>query len=82
MASRRSVRTVGLALPLSAFLSVSLGVPALTRSASASTASVPAASASAGDADLAYRWAPIHYQDTSSAYYSADYGRGGPQGRR
>lgn len=34
---------------------------------------VPAAQAAVSDADLAYRWAPIHYQDTSSANYSADY---------
>jgi hypothetical protein len=25
------------------------------------------------DADLAYRWAPIHYQDSASANYSADF---------
>jgi hypothetical protein len=31
------------------------------------------ARADVGNADLAYRWAPIHYQDTSSAYYPADY---------
>lgn len=31
------------------------------------------AHADVGNADLAYRWAPIHYQDTSSAYYTADY---------
>lgn len=29
--------------------------------------------AAVGDADLAYRWAPVHYQDTSSKYYTADY---------
>ncbi len=33
----------------------------------------PAAHADVSNADLAYRWAPIHYQDTSSAYYTADY---------
>jgi hypothetical protein len=35
--------------------------------------SAGAAQAAAGDADLAYRWAPVHHQDTSSAYYTADY---------
>ncbi|MFD3911819.1 hypothetical protein [Streptomyces sp. NPDC058603] len=33
----------------------------------------PPAQAAPSDADLAYRWAPLHYQDTSSKYYSADY---------
>ncbi|MEV8563630.1 hypothetical protein AB0478_46195 [Streptomyces sp. NPDC051917] len=36
------------------------------------TAPAPAHAAPTG-ADLAYRWAPIHYQDTSSAYYTADH---------
>ncbi|MFD7445555.1 hypothetical protein [Streptomyces sp. NPDC059909] len=31
------------------------------------------AHAAASDPELAYRWAPVHYQDTSSAYYTADY---------
>ncbi len=31
------------------------------------------ASASISDADLAYRWAPVHYQDTDSSNYAADY---------
>lgn len=31
------------------------------------------AAASVSDLDLAYRWAPIHYQDTDSSHYSADY---------
>lgn len=25
------------------------------------------------DADLAYRWAPVHYQDSASSHYTADY---------
>ena len=62
MALRRSVRTAVRTAVLTLLLSASLCVPALTRPAAA-----------ADDADLAYRWAPIHYQDTSSAYYSADY---------
>ncbi|WP_255298399.1 hypothetical protein [Brevibacillus dissolubilis] len=32
-----------------------------------------AASAAPTDLDLAYRWAPIHYQDTDSSDYDADY---------
>ncbi|GAA0964785.1 hypothetical protein GCM10009555_002680 [Acrocarpospora macrocephala] len=31
------------------------------------------AHAAASDADLAYRWAPIHYQDSASSKYIADY---------
>jgi hypothetical protein len=33
----------------------------------------PPASAAVTDADLAYRWAPIHYQDTAAADADADY---------
>lgn len=33
----------------------------------------PAARAAVSDLDLAYRWAPIHYQDTDSSDYDADY---------
>ncbi|HEV7896909.1 MAG TPA: hypothetical protein VGP31_03585 [Planosporangium sp.] len=32
-----------------------------------------AAQAAANDADLAYRWAPIHYQDSASSNYIGDY---------
>lgn len=31
------------------------------------------AAAQTTDAALAYRWAPVHYQDTDSSHYSADY---------
>ncbi|MFI1966360.1 hypothetical protein ACH429_20005 [Streptomyces pathocidini] len=31
------------------------------------------AHAAPSDAELAYRWAPVHYQDTSDAYPTADY---------
>jgi len=36
-------------------------------------ASPERAAASVSDLDLAYRWAPVHYQDTDSSHYSADY---------
>src|SRR5688572_13132321 len=34
---------------------------------------VPAATAAPSDAALAARWAPVHYQDTDSSDYDADY---------
>ncbi|MFD0134902.1 hypothetical protein ACFVIL_13195 [Streptomyces sp. NPDC127159] len=33
----------------------------------------PPAQAAPSDADLAYRWAPLHHQDASSSYCTADY---------
>jgi hypothetical protein len=44
-----------------------------TLTAAALFAVPAAAQAAPSDADLAYRWAPIHYQDTSSANSTADY---------
>ncbi|MFI5756418.1 hypothetical protein [Streptomyces sp. NPDC051569] len=58
MKLRRSARAVFLTVLLSAGL---LAAPTQVYAAEPS------------DADLAYRWAPVHYQDTSSAYYTADY---------
>ncbi|MFJ4844739.1 MULTISPECIES: hypothetical protein [unclassified Streptomyces] len=51
------------------------GAAAMTLFLSVATlvAAGPARAAAPTDADLAYRWAPLHYQDTSSAYYTADY---------
>ncbi|MEV8395749.1 MULTISPECIES: hypothetical protein [unclassified Streptomyces] len=40
---------------------------------SASLLLAPPAQAAPSDADLAYRWAPVHYQDSSANYYTADY---------
>ncbi|QXE33656.1 hypothetical protein KQY30_04525 [Streptomyces sp. GMY02] len=57
MKLRRSARAVFVSVLLSAGL---LAVPGQ-------------AQAAPSDADLAYRWAPVHYQDTSSAYYTAEY---------
>ncbi|MFZ3048007.1 MAG: hypothetical protein WA151_18995 [Desulfatirhabdiaceae bacterium] len=40
----------------------------------AGSVSLPAvALATPSDLDLAYRWAPVHYQDTDSSDYDADY---------
>lgn len=36
-------------------------------------APAPAAHAAPTDAELAYRWAPVHYQDTSASHPTADY---------
>jgi hypothetical protein len=52
-------------------LAVAATLAAIT---AASLLTVPRlASAAVSDADLAYRWAPVHHQDTADADYSADY---------
>ncbi|RCG27848.1 hypothetical protein DQ384_25310 [Sphaerisporangium album] len=45
----------------------------LTASAIAVIGLTGTADAAVGDADLAYRWAPVHYQDSASSKYTADY---------
>ncbi|AFH66135.1 hypothetical protein ACVNS2_36235 [Paenibacillus caseinilyticus] len=46
---------------------------ALTLGLGALTAPAAPVHAAASDLDLAYRWAPVHYQDTDSTDYDADY---------
>ncbi|MFE1962093.1 hypothetical protein [Streptomyces sp. NPDC059479] len=58
MKLRRSARAAFVTLLLSAGL---LAAP------------VQAQAAGPSDADLAYRWAPVHYQDSASGHYTADY---------
>ncbi|MFF1420265.1 hypothetical protein [Streptomyces sp. NPDC058280] len=58
MKLRRSARA--------AFLTVLLSAGLLT-------APTQVHAAGPSDADLAYRWAPVHHQDTSAAYPTADY---------
>ncbi|MCM2579342.1 hypothetical protein [Streptomyces meridianus] len=48
-------------------------IPAAALAVTALFVAPAPAQAAPGDAELAYRWAPVHYQDTSSSYYTADY---------